>query len=135
MMRYKGGAKTLRDIAKENGLNAVVEATVFRAGDVMRINVQFTDPVTSKSLWAETFDRDVKDVLAAEADVVDRIAKGVGAAMAKPINEATNDENEISTHTWRDLRHRGLCKDRPVAPGGENAFAGEPELQRILLVA
>ena len=33
----------------------------------MRINVQFTDPVTSKALWAETFDRNVKDVLAAQS--------------------------------------------------------------------
>lgn len=85
MMRYKGGAKTTREVAKENGLNAVVEATVFRAGDVMRINVQFTDPVTSKSLWAETFDRNVKDVLAAESDVVDRIAAGVKGALATPV--------------------------------------------------
>jgi len=84
MMRYKGGAKTTRDIAKENGLNAVVEATVFRAGDVMRINVQFTDPVTSKALWAETFDRNVKDVLAAQSDVVERIATGVKGALAAP---------------------------------------------------
>jgi TolB-like protein/tRNA A-37 threonylcarbamoyl transferase component Bud32 len=84
MMRYRGGAKTTRDVAKENGLNAVVEATVFRAGDVMRINVQFTDPVTSKSLWAETFDRNVKDVLAAQSEVVDRIAAGVKGALSAP---------------------------------------------------
>ena len=86
MMRYKRGAKTTRDIAKENGLNAVVEATVFRAGDVMRINVQFTDPVTSKTLWAETFDRNVKDVLAAESEVVDRIAAGVRGALVAAAN-------------------------------------------------
>jgi len=84
MMRYKGGAKTTRDVAKENGLNAVLEATVFRAGDVMRINVQFTDPQTSKSLWAETFDRNVKDVLAAQSEVVDRIAAGVKGALTAP---------------------------------------------------
>ena len=84
MMRYKGGAKTTRDVAKENGLNAVLEATVFRAGDVMRINVQFTDPLTSKSLWAETFDRNVKDVLAAQSEVVDRIAAGVKGALTAP---------------------------------------------------
>jgi serine/threonine-protein kinase len=84
MMRYRGGAKTTRDVAKENKLNAVVEATVFRAGDVMRINVQFTDPVTSKALWAETFDRNVKDVLAAQTEVVDRIATGVKGALAAP---------------------------------------------------
>ena len=81
MMRYKGGAKTTREIAKENDLNAVIEATVFRAGDVMRINVQFTDPVTSKSLWSETYEQNVTDVLAAQSDVVVKIATGIGAVL------------------------------------------------------
>ena len=81
MMHYKGGAKTTRDIAKELDLGAVVEATVFRAGDVMRINVQFTDPVTSRSLWSDTYNRNVSDVLAAQSDVVERIAAGIGGAL------------------------------------------------------
>ena len=81
MMQYLKTPKTTREIAKENGLNAVVEATVFRAGDVIRINVQFTDPVTSRSLWADTFDRNAKDVLAAESEVVGRIASGVKGAL------------------------------------------------------
>ena len=85
MMRYKGSPKTTREIASELRLDAVVEATVFRAGDVMRINVQFADPVTSKSLWTETFDRNVKDVLAAQTEVVDRIAAGVKGALAAPV--------------------------------------------------
>jgi serine/threonine protein kinase/TolB-like protein len=81
MMRYAGGAKTTRDIASELALDAVVEMTVFRAGDVMRVNVQFTDPVTSRSLWSETYEQDVKDVLAAQGELVSKIAAGIGAAM------------------------------------------------------
>jgi TolB-like protein len=83
MMRYQGGAKTTRDIAKELTLDAVVEMTVFRAGDIMRVNVQFTDPVTSKSLWSDTYEQDVKDVLAAQGEVVGKIAKGIGAAISE----------------------------------------------------
>jgi TolB-like protein len=59
-----------------------VEMTVFRAGDVMRINVQFTDPVTSRSLWSDTYEQNVKDVLAAQGEVVRKIAKGIGDALA-----------------------------------------------------
>ena len=81
MMRYKGGAKTTKEVAKEMELGAVVEATVFRAGDVMRINVQFTDPVTSRSLWSDTYERNVSNVLAAQSDVVDKIAAGIKGAM------------------------------------------------------
>ena len=81
MMRYKGSPRTTREIAKELQLGAVVEATVFRAGDVMRINVQFTDPVTSRSLWSDTYSRDVSDVLAAQSDVVARMAAGISGAL------------------------------------------------------
>ena len=84
MMRYKGGAKTTREIAKENDLNAVVESTVFRAGDVMRINVQFTDPVTSKSLWSETYSVNVSDVLQAQGDVVTKISTAIGGVLNPP---------------------------------------------------
>ena len=84
MMRYKGGAKTIRDIAKENDLGGVVEATVFRAGDVMRINVQFSDPVTSRALWSDTYEQNVSNVLAAQSEVVDRIAAGIGGVLGAP---------------------------------------------------
>ena len=84
MLRYKGTAKTTREIARENELGAVVEATVFRAGEVMRINVQFTDPETSRALWSETIERNVSDVLEAQDAVVEVVAKGVrGALTAK----------------------------------------------------
>jgi serine/threonine-protein kinase len=55
--------------------------TVFRAGDVMSINVQFVDPVTTRSLWSDTYERNVSDVLAAQTDIVQRITAGVGAAL------------------------------------------------------
>jgi TolB-like protein/tRNA A-37 threonylcarbamoyl transferase component Bud32 len=89
MMRYKGASNTIREIARENELNAVIEATVFRAGDVMRINVQFTDPETSRAIWSDTYERNVKDVLAAQSDVVARIATGIGGALgpAQPSGE------------------------------------------------
>jgi eukaryotic-like serine/threonine-protein kinase len=82
MMRYRDGSKSTREIANELALGAIVEATVFRAGDVMRINVQFSDPVTSRALWSDTYERNVSDVLAAQNDVVARITTGVGGAIA-----------------------------------------------------
>lgn len=81
MMRYKGTGKTTREIARENQLGAVVEATVFRAGDVIRINVQFTDPETSRSLWSQTIEKNVSDVLKAQDAVVQEVANGVKGAL------------------------------------------------------
>ena len=84
VMPYKKAPKPTRDVAKELSLDAVLEATVFRSGDVMRINVQFSDPATTRSLWSETYERDVKNVLAAQSEIVNLTA----AAVAKVLGGA-----------------------------------------------
>lgn len=82
MMRYRGTPKTDREVASELKLDALVEATVFRAGDIMRVNVQFSDPATTRSLWASTYNRDVSNVLAAQDTVVGYIQRGVDSVLA-----------------------------------------------------
>jgi serine/threonine-protein kinase len=81
MMIYKTTPKPTREIAKELDLDAVLEATVFRAGDLVRFNIQFSDPVTTRSLWSETFERNVKDVLAAQTEIVTLTAQAVSKVL------------------------------------------------------
>jgi TolB-like protein len=81
MMVYKTTPKPTRDIAKELDLDAVLETTVFRSGDVMRINMQFSDPATTRSLWSETYERDVKNVLAAQSEIVNLTAQAVAKVL------------------------------------------------------
>jgi serine/threonine-protein kinase len=78
---YRTAPKPIRELAAELDLDAVVEGTVFRAGDVMRINVQFTDPRTAQALWSEMYEQNVSDVLAAQNEVVGRIAAGIAATL------------------------------------------------------
>ena len=82
MMPYKATPKPTREIATELKLDAVLEVTVFRSGDVMRINMQLSDPATTRSLWSETYERDVKDVLAAQSEIV----RLTSAAVAKVLS-------------------------------------------------
>lgn len=84
MMVYKQNPKPTRDIAEDLSLDAVLETTVFRSGDVMRINMQFSDPVTTRSLWSETYERDVKDVLAAQSEIVNLTAQAVAKVLGGP---------------------------------------------------
>jgi serine/threonine-protein kinase len=81
MMRYADGATADREVARQLHLDALVIASVFRAGSVMRITVQFSDPVTARSPWSDTYERDVSDVLAAQSDIVSRITAGVAGAL------------------------------------------------------
>ncbi len=81
MMIYKTTPKPTRQIAKDLNLDAVLEATVFRSGDVVRFNVQFSDPITTRSLWSETYERNVKDVLAAQSEIVTLTAAAVNKVL------------------------------------------------------
>jgi eukaryotic-like serine/threonine-protein kinase len=81
MMPYKKAPKPTREVAKDLSLDAVLEATVFRSGDVMRINMQFSDPATTRSLWSETYERDVKNVLAAQSEIVNLTAQAVAKVL------------------------------------------------------
>jgi len=76
-MQYKGARKALPQIAKELGVDAIVEGTVLRAGDRVRITAQLIDAAQESHLWAESYERDLRDVLALQAEVAQAIAREV----------------------------------------------------------
>src|ERR1051325_7799583 len=61
--KYQSKQDDLKRIAQELGVSTIVEGTVQRAGDKVRVNVQLIDAHTDAHLWAESYDRDYKDVL------------------------------------------------------------------------
>ncbi len=82
VLQLASGMKT-EDVAEQLGVQALVEGSVFRAGERMRITVQLVEPSTLRHLWTNTYDRDVSDVLAVQAEVVAAVAEELGAALAK----------------------------------------------------
>ncbi len=66
----KGQSRRMRDIAAEFKVDAVMEGTLFRAGDVMRINLQLVEPHSVRHYWSESFELNVKNVLAAQDSLV-----------------------------------------------------------------
>ncbi len=82
VLPYRGSSETTGAIAGKLGAQAVVEATVFRDGKRMRINVQMVDPTTLRYLWTQSYERDVSDVLKAQDEVVQKITTDMDAALA-----------------------------------------------------
>jgi len=76
-LRYKKTDKSLRQVAEELGVDAVVEGAVLRSGDRVRISAQLIDGRTDAHLWAETYDRDLRDILALHSEVAQAIAREV----------------------------------------------------------
>ena len=74
VMQYKGARKPLPDIAKTLNVDAIVEGTVARAGNRVRITAQLIEARTDRHLWARTYERDLTDILALQDDVAQGIA-------------------------------------------------------------
>jgi TolB-like protein/DNA-binding winged helix-turn-helix (wHTH) protein/Tfp pilus assembly protein PilF len=81
VMRYKGTKKALPEIARELNVDAIVEGSVIRSGQRLRVTAQFLRAPTDQHLWAETYDRDVGDILRLQAEVADAIAQQVRAQL------------------------------------------------------
>jgi TolB-like protein/tRNA A-37 threonylcarbamoyl transferase component Bud32/lipoprotein NlpI len=76
-MRYKGSEKSLQEIARELNVDAVVEGSVLRSGDQIRIMAQLIEAATDRNLWAESYKRDARDVLALQSEVARAIVKEI----------------------------------------------------------
>src|ERR1017187_6292799 len=76
-MHYKGTRKTLPEIAAELHVDAIVEGSVLREGDRLRVTAQLIHAATDTHLWAESYQRDVRDFWAVQNDVARAIANAI----------------------------------------------------------
>ena len=84
MMIYRSQPKPMMDVARELHVGAILEGTVFRTGERMRINVQLTEPRTVRQMWSHSYEINVSDVLGAQDSVVRQIAAGIREAVVTP---------------------------------------------------
>ena len=120
VMHYKGTAKTLPEIARELNVDAVVEGAVMRSGDRVRITAQLIQAATDKHLWAETYERDLRDVLALQGEVARDITTEIQIrltpqqqarlASARPINPEAHELYLKGRYEWNKRTEEGLKK-------------------------
>ncbi|MDQ2824929.1 MAG: hypothetical protein M3R29_05730 [Verrucomicrobiota bacterium] len=76
VMQYRGRAtRNLREIVEKLGVAHVLEGSVLRAGDRIRVNVQLVEATTDKHLWAQTYDRDIKELPALVSEILREIVE------------------------------------------------------------
>ena len=103
-MQYKGvGKKSLPEIARDLNVDGIVEGTVQRSGDRVRITAQLIHGLSDKHLWANSYERELRDAFALERDIADDIAQQVQARLE------TRSE-------------RGPTRPRPVDPKVLDAY-------------
>ena len=80
--KYQSKPGNLKTVAQELGVSTILEGTVQRAGDKVRVNVQLIDARADAHLWAKSYDRDFKDVLSVESEVAAQIADALKANLS-----------------------------------------------------
>jgi eukaryotic-like serine/threonine-protein kinase len=85
VMQYKGGKKALPQIAQELNVDALIEGSVVRSGDRVRITAQLIGAVPERHLWARSYERDLRDVLALQGEVARAIAMEVKAKVTPDV--------------------------------------------------
>src|SRR5271157_902232 len=124
VMRYKGAMKPLPEIARELDVDAVVEGTVQRSGDRVRLTAQLLDARTDRHLWAETYERDSGEIIRLEAQAALSIAHEVSGRLT------TAEETRLASKRTSNpqafdayLRGRYLWNDRTAEPAsGAGAY-------------
>jgi TolB-like protein/DNA-binding winged helix-turn-helix (wHTH) protein/Tfp pilus assembly protein PilF len=141
VMRYKGTKKPLPEIAKELNVDAVVEASVLRSGNRVRINAQLVDASTQRNLWAQTYDRQLGDILSLHSEVARAIVRQIRTmvtpeeekrlADARPVNPRAYNASLRGWYLWNkrtgeDMRKGVDCFEQAVKidPNYAPAYAG-----------
>jgi TolB-like protein/DNA-binding winged helix-turn-helix (wHTH) protein/Tfp pilus assembly protein PilF len=118
--RYKEGKQPLAEIARELGVDAVVEGTVMRSENRIRITARLIDARSDRNLWAQSYERDLRDVLTLQNEVARQVATEVGInltagerARLASIREINPDAHEAylrGIFYWKQLSCEGFRK-------------------------
>jgi len=80
--KYKSKPEDLKTVSQQLGVATVLEGSVQKAADKVRVNVQFIDARADSHLWAKTYDRDMKDVFAIQSEIAQEIADSLQAKLS-----------------------------------------------------
>jgi TolB-like protein/Flp pilus assembly protein TadD len=114
VMQYRGEARNVRKIARELRVRNVVEGTVRRAGDRVRITAQLIDAEADEHLWAESYERELHDIFAIQSDVAQQIAAALRATLTLAEIERIEARPTENLQAY-DLYLRGRSRERREA--------------------
>jgi TolB-like protein/class 3 adenylate cyclase/Flp pilus assembly protein TadD len=128
VMQYKSGAeRNLHEIGKQLGVAHLLEGSVQRAANRVRVNAQLINAQTDAHLWAETYDRDLADVFAIQSEIARTIANQLRAKLS-PTEKAEIDQKPTSDLAAFDLYTRG----KALIDGSPNSENAKEDLLRGL---
>lgn len=133
VMEYRDSAKNMRQIGKELGVGALVEGSVRRAGNQVRVTAQLIDAGSDKHLWASNYDRELKDIFAVQSELATAIAGALRVSLTPPeqVRLASKPTANLQAYDLF-LRHQDLVNS---AEGGVRAISSVMDRVALLTKA
>ena len=100
VMGYKGTTKKVEDIGRELSVGTILEGSVRKAGNKLRITVQLIDVQSQGHLWAQSYDRDFDDVFAVQSDVARRVAEALKVRMLPDEVDSLQKKPTLNTEAY-----------------------------------
>jgi len=128
---YESAPENLRDIARQLGVAHILEGSVQKSGDAVRVNVQLINAATDSHLWADTFDRKLTDIFSVESDIAKAVADQLRA-------ELTGQEEQVivarptDNPEAYDAYLRGLAYTLKTGNNPANALAAQKYLREAV---
>lgn len=96
VMQYRGGKKPLPEIARELNVDGILEGSVVRSGDRVRITAQLIHAATDTHLWAETYDRDLRDILNLQRELARQVSRNIRINIQPAEGERLANESTVN---------------------------------------
>ena len=108
-VRYKGSTKSLPEIARELHVDSIIEGSVLRSGNRVRINVELIDANSDKQLWAESYDRELGDILRLHSDVAQAVASQIRVRLAPEQQARLRSAPAVNQAAYEDYLKARFC--------------------------
>jgi len=119
---FKGMAVNVADVAKELGVRYIIEGSVRKSSDRMRINVQLIEGSTGNHVWAERFDRQVVDIFDLQDEITGRIAAAIEPEIFAIEGHNASHRNVTDLSIWEDMMRARVYFGRMTAPDTNEAI-------------
>jgi TolB-like protein/class 3 adenylate cyclase/Tfp pilus assembly protein PilF len=117
VMKYKGTSKSIAEIGRDLNVGSVLEGSVRKAGDKIRITIQFVETSNEEPRWSQVYDREIRDIFAIQSDIAQKVAEALreqvlgGGTRVEEAKSTSSPEAYINYLRGRQLWNKRTAED------------------------
>ena len=132
VMQYKEGARNLREIGRALGVADIVEGSVQKIGNRVRVQAQLIEAATDRHLWAESYDRDLSDVFAIQSEVAQQIVSAVQATLTPAEKESIERQPTANPEAYELFLRAEQLANTASGPHRELLYGVQTTLEKAI---